>query len=310
MQFSIITSCTRRKRTGLTSPLNANQLTSGRHIDLVNQWIALANNTNVKVAADHLYVGRAINEVKASAKFLNANISFASTGFGLIDAKTELPNYDLTVADPTDPIRSKVINESFSSQTWWSCVNQLRKTKSLDAQLKESSDLIILLALPKAYLHLMYQELAEIDMNEAHRLRVFTSPENEKILPKAIRIAYIPYDERFDGYGSPNPGTRSDYPQRVLRHFSEFIIKMDSPDLDEEKERVLEILDGMKFRKKIDRVQVSDDEIKKVIRLHLAKEKISAMKMLRILRDELLISCEQKRFSKIFRELTFPVSKM
>ena len=303
MQFLIITSCTRRKRAGFSSVLTASQLTSGSHTAVANQWIALAQATEKKLAAEHLYLGRAINEVKAAADSLEAKVSFASTGFGLIEAKTELPNYDLTVADPADPIRSKIINETFSSQMWWSCVNQSRKTKRLVEQLKESTDLIILLALSKSYLHLLQHELAEIGKEEACRLRVFTSPDNENILPESIREAYIPYDERFDGLGSPIPGTRSDYPQRVLRHFSEFIIRSDSPDLDAEKGRVLELLGGMKLRLKVDRVQVSDDEIRNIIRQQLGVAKISAAKMLRVFRDDLLIACEQKRFSNIFREM-------
>lgn len=310
MQFLIITSCTRRKRGGLTSALTASQLTSGRHSDVARQWIELARITEVKVAADHLYVGRAINEVKSAAKILHAKVSFASTGFGLIDAETELPNYDLTVSDPTDPIRTKIINEPFSSQLWWSCVNQSRKTKRLVDQLEEFPGLIILIALPKAYLHLIQHELKEIDKGEAHRLRVFTSPDNANILPESIREAYIPYDERFDGSGSPIPGTRSDYPQRVLRHFSEFIIKRGSPDLDAEKVRVLELLDGMKLRQKVARVQMSDDEIRNIIRWKLGEAKISAAQMLRVFRDDLLISCEQKRFSNIFREFKLPVKQI
>lgn len=307
MQFLIITSCTRRKRIGLTPALTARQLTSGSHRDVASQWVALAKITEGKMTADQLYVGRAINEVKATAEILGAKISFASTGFGLIDATTEVPNYDLTVADPTDAIRTKVVDEPFSSQTWWACVNHSRKTKSLAVQLEESPNLIILMALPKAYLFLIHHELAEIAKENSHRLRVFTSPDNAGSLPEFIRDAYIPYDERFDGTGSPVPGTRSDYPQRVMRHFAEFIINKNSPDLDSEKKRVLKLLSGMNFREKVDRVQVSDDEVRNIVRQQLNKGQISAAKMLRVFRDDLLIACEQKRFSKIFRELNSSV---
>ncbi len=308
MQFLIITSCTRRKRTGLPSTLTANQLLPGSHSSVSDQWIKLAQEKKEKVSADLLYIGRAINEVKIAAKCLSAKVAFASTGFGLIDAKTELPNYDLTVADPTDPIRTKVVDEAFSSQLWWKCVNQSRKNKRLVDQLKDSPDLIILLSLSKAYLHLIKQELEEITTEYANRLRVFTSPDNHKILPESIRSSYIPYDERFDGLGSPIPGTRSDYPQRILRHFAEFIIKKDTPDIESEKELVLRTMSGMKLRLKVDRTKVSDEEIKNMIRTHLEKSKISSAKMLRVLRDDLLISCEQKRFANIFRELTMQLN--
>ena len=245
MQFLIITSCTRKKRVGFTSTLTASQLNSGSHHDVARQWIELSEIFDEKMVADHLYVGRAINEVKVASKILNAKVSFASTGFGLIDAKTKLPNYDLTVADPADPIRTKIVDEPFSPQKWWSCINQSRNTKSLATQLEESPHLIILLALPKAYLHLIHHELAEISKRDVRRLRVFTSPDNVNILPESIREAYIPYDERFDGLESPIPGTRSDYPQRVLRHFVESIIRIDSLDLDAEKERLFELLSGI-----------------------------------------------------------------
>ncbi len=303
MQFLIITSCTRRKRVGFIPALSAGQLIPGTHREVARQWVALAKATEGKMPADQLYVGRAIKEVKVVAKILDAQLSFASTGFGLIDAKIELPNYDLTVADPTDAIRTKVVDQSFSSQKWWASVNRLGETKSLALQLEESPHLIILMALPKAYLALINHELAEIPKENSHRLRVFTSPDNLKSLPECIRDAYIPYDERFDGVGSPVPGTRSDYPQRVMRHFAEFVINKNSPDLDSEKKDVLKLLSSMNFRKKVERQQVSDDEIRNIVRQHLDNGYVSAAKMLRVFRDDLLIACEQKRFARIFREL-------
>jgi hypothetical protein len=282
-------------------------LLPGTHNSVADQWFKLAQETSDKLPADNLYIGRATNEVKKTAKILNAEIAFASSGFGLIDARTELPNYDLTVADRNDPIRTKVINEEFSSQTWWNCVNQRSKNKSLATRLKESPDLIILLTLPKAYLELIKHELDEIGSEYSDRLRIFTSPDNFNVLPESVRHSYIPYDERFDGLDSPIPGTRSDYPQRILRHFAESIIKKDHPDIELEKELVIRALHGMKLRVKVDRTQVSDEEIRNIIRHRLDESKISGAKMLRVLRDELLISCEQKRFANIFRELSLTV---
>lgn len=303
MQFIIITSCTRRKKSNLPAPLTADRLTPGTHNTVANEWLKNAKKSQVKISTEELYVGRAILEAKKAVDILKAQLIFASTGFGLIDSKTTVPNYDLTVVDTQDSIRRIIVDEPFSSQKWWSCINRIRGTKKLSTQLEESPKLIIFLALPKAYLELIKQEFDGISKESSGRLRIFTSPDNANALPESIKSSYIPYDERFDGIGSPVPGTRSDYPQRIMRHFIESIFDPNKPSLTLEKERVLHVLRGMNFREKIERLRLNDGEIRNTIIQNWENGKLSSARMLRILRDDLAISCEQKRFSKIYREL-------
>ncbi len=265
MQFLIITSCTSRKRGGLSSPLTIKDLDCGNHTELATQWLCHADNALNKVRAEEMYTGRSVFEVKKAAKLIDADIYFASTGFGLINKGTLIPNYDLTVADSKQTLSQKINSELFSAQTWWRTINEIRKIKPISSILEYSSNLTILLALPKTYLELIKLDLESIKEKNIHQLRIFTSSENYKTLPEIVKSAYIPYDDRFDGNNSPNPGTRSDYPQRVLRHFIEFILNPNNMNLEIEKEKVLEMLDGMRVRPRIERIKLSDQEISIII---------------------------------------------
>jgi hypothetical protein len=109
----------------------------------------------------------------------------------------------------------------------------------------------------------------------------------------------MPYDERLEGvtnYG----GTRSDFSQRALKHF---VAHLHAQDLSVEDARTKVCLAmSASFKRTVPtRQKVADEQIEQLIRTHWDNYQGNASKLLRFLRDEANVACEQSRFSEIWR---------
>lgn len=302
MDYFVLTSCTQRKRSGLSEPLTVELLLPGSYSETAISWTNLAHREEVKVPANHLYVGRPIKEACAASAHLNAPLHFISTGFGLIHEATALPNYDLTVARGSKSVETIITEVPFSPGKWWHAINQTRGNASpLRDLISIHSNAIFLVALSRVYLQMIKGELDALSPLDAPRIRLFTSTDGAREIPESMLTAWIPYDERFDGYASPNPGTRSDFPQRVMNHFVRHVLQKHAPNLETEKTQVLNLLKQFSVRQHPDRVRKTDSEIIAIIHKYWNHGEGQSSKMLRVLRDDLLVSCEQKRFAELFR---------
>jgi hypothetical protein len=111
----------------------------------------------------------------------------------------------------------------------------------------------------------------------------------------------MPYDERLEGVVN-HKGTRSDFPQRALRHFVTHL-KGHELSMNKAKEGV-EASMAASVRPTIPlREKVPNERILELIRTHWDRHEGSASKLLRFLRDEAHIACEQSRFSGIWRKV-------
>lgn len=302
MDYFVLTSCTQRKRSGLSEPLTVNLLLPGSYAETARSWANLAHHEASKVPANYLYVGRPIKEASTAAAFLNAPLHFISTGFGLIHETTLLPNYDLTVARGHNNLESTITDTPFSPKKWWHAINRVRGSASpLQQLISDHPNAVFLIALSRTYLLMIQEELGAISPSDVPRIRLFTSTDGTRTIPEDILPAWVPYDERFDGHTSPNPGTRSDFPQRVMNHFVHHVLDRRSPNLDTEKQHVLNLLSQYSVRQHPERLRKTDIELIEIIHKHWDQAQGQASKMLRVLRDDLLISCEQKRFAGLFR---------
>jgi len=111
----------------------------------------------------------------------------------------------------------------------------------------------------------------------------------------------MPYDERLelvDGYA----GTRSDFAQRAMRHFVESLAGQQL-QRDDAKSLVESALGHRSAKSRIARTKATDDEIAALLRLHWHKQRGSSSRLLRYLRDDAQVACEQKRFQTIWRGL-------
>jgi hypothetical protein len=166
---------------------------------------------------------------------------------------------------------------------------------------RQNEAVIMVLALPEAYACMVAADLLTLPDSDLCRLRLI-GPRNASRLPEKLRGVLMPYDDRFDGMDSVNSGTRSDFAQRAGRHFVEEILLADYERSPKDHAlAVAGILEKMARPVTVRRRSLSDQEIVVLIEQHWGSACGKSSRMLRVLRDDLLVACEQKRFQRLFQ---------
>ena len=117
-------------------------------------------------------------------------------------------------------------------------------------------------------------------------------------IPEQWQLLGLPYDERLEDRKSGYSGTRSDFTQRAMKHFVKEIGMPNEP-LPKIVKQLNAKLSKLKKPVAPNRVKISDPELMKLINKNWRKFDGQTSKLLRFLRDEALVSCEQSRFQKI-----------
>lgn len=120
-------------------------------------------------------------------------------------------------------------------------------------------------------------------------------------MPWHLADCVMPYDDRLESVRN-YAGTQSDFAQRALRHFVEALGATSLP-LEEARAMVAAALARRPRRPRSMGRRMSDDEIQRVLTAQWARHAGSSTRLLRYLRDEARISCEQKRFSRLWQAL-------
>lgn len=293
---AIVTNCTQRK--------------AGRHrVDvavlpecaslprLAQAWRRAIGTASADMAAESLYQGRSIVDTAAAAAALGAPWYVVSAGLGLIRHDQPVPAYECTVAAGTDLDR-RLRAVGCHVPQWWNALTETSPAPLSRLIAKAPT----LLALPSGYLRLVQDDLAQVTPARARSLRIFTSAAGVQFLPRHLQGCVMPYDDRLEsvrGYA----GTRSDFAQRALRHFVEVLQATEMP-LEESHETVAASLAHRRRRHRATGQRMTDDEILKVLEAQWTRHSGSSTKLLRYLRDEARISCEQKRFSRLWQGLS------
>jgi len=142
-------------------------------------------------------------------------------------------------------------------------------------------------------------ELVALPAELLARTRIVGAP-RAVVRPSLLRL-WMPYDERLDGAGSPNPGTRGDFAQRAARHFFQSALR-DNPHLDAaaHAEVVQRSLNALPHPPRPSRRAGSDRELIGVISALLHKTGGRSHQTLALLRREAGWACEQGRFRRLF----------
>lgn len=296
--YVVVTNCTARKRAGAPLVRLTPEPLAATLGEVVRAWRAALRSQSVVLPAKALYVGRSISEAKSVAEQLRAALFVVSAGLGLVDGDREVPGYDLTAAGARSDLAPVLARYSASISDWWSALTDGRGLRWL---LERASEAVVLLALPGDYVRLVRQELQQMSLDECSRLRVFTSEVGRRELATLPTIPVMPYDDRLEsipGYA----GTRSDFPQRALRHFTERIGAHSLPAELAIRE-VLISLSSCERRTVPQRARMSDEQISELIRNGWATCEGNSARLLRYLRDDKLVACEQGRFAELRRRV-------
>lgn len=272
---------------------------------LADTWLRQVRTIDgiaLRPAAD-LYTGRSISEARRAAASLAAPLHIVSAGHGLLHADDCIPAYDVTVSAAADnALHRCLVRLDKTPADWWQAlIASFGQQRSLAALLAGSPNAIVLLAVPSIYLRLLAHELADLGDDAIARLRIITSPHGASTLPPSLQAAVMPYDERLEGLAA-FAGTRSDFPQRALRHFATVLAGHALPS-DRARQRVTEAMEALCKPVLPARRRQSDDEIIALLRQNWARFNGSATALLRFLRDEALVACEQSRFRSLRQQL-------
>jgi hypothetical protein len=305
MSYLVITNCTGRKSISPSIGLKKSPKISkiGQIQDAANNWAQVVRSDKNKIEAKDLYQGRTIVDTKSVQEHLDADVYVISAGLGLVNFEEPIPSYELTVNE--DSQFSKSLKRfGHSNQDWWAALNKsLKKTSNpISRLLAKNSYKRILISLPSSYLEMISDDLWSADPRQLKKILIFTSPYGTTFIPEQWRHLGLPYDERLEDRKSGYSGTRSDFPQRAMKHFAKEIGKP-----NESLPKIIKLLNTKlsKLKKPVapNRAKISDPELIRLINKNWKKFDGQTSKLLRFLRDEALVSCEQSRFQKICSEI-------
>lgn len=301
MRTVIITNCTNRKRLDGLPPVVLNEECHPSIAAMAQAWKGQIDERPTTLTASSLYVGRSVSDARRVAEQLGAKLMFASTGLGLIEGDQKCPPYNLTVAQDPNSIIPRLEKLGARASDWWEAVNVTQSKGGALADLVSQPNVaMVFIALSSTYIQLIGEDLGKVRETQIDKLRIFTSRPGIEMLPSHLQRIAMPYDERLET--SMLPGTRNDFPQRAMRHFIE-ILELSSAPAEIARKSVSAAMDLLSLAKTTARRRASDSEIASMLERVWADYQGSSSRLLRYLRDEALVSCEQSRFRRIWQDV-------
>jgi hypothetical protein len=311
MGVLVVTNCTGRKRIAVgVEPVRLPSVrrcsAAGQGVEgLARAWSAVLDNwRGAAVQASELYAGRAFADAKAVAEYVGGRLSVVSAGVGFVGSSDPVPPYELTVADGPASVMPRLSKFGVSTRSWWRALNAARRRGPLpltDLLCSERYSLV-LMALPARYIDLIADDLEAIPESSRSSLRIFTSSAGRLKVPVHLQPQVMPYDERLDGGGSSRQGTRVDFPQRAMRHYVEDLKAGDMP-IGHGRAAIELALSRLVKPQVPERRRISDEGVRKLLRENWSKSGGQSSKLLRFLRDEAGVACEQSRFRSLCSEV-------
>jgi len=300
----VITTCSNRKLHSPSEQLRACNLPNGTLEQTAERWWAHVATTSGAYYAKDLYCGRSFKEAIFASEANASPLYVISAGLGLVRPDQQIPAYDLTLSRTSEDFIKKKIVEPIDDAEWWGAVNGTHGTSTPLANLiHEHTNALVLIASSEGYIRLISKDLCALNSVDQLRLRIF-GPQDLSAIPGRLHMNVMPYGGTFDGPDSPIPGTKGDFAQRALRHFVEQILPANSSvsDPDQHIKAVRLVSADWQAPKKTQRAQKSDDEIIVLVQNLWDRAKGGSGRMLRILRDEEQVACEQGRFAALFKQ--------
>lgn len=298
MHHIIVSNCTNRKSSKVKKVQPSSSMYDIENVDyFLDKWFDLINKAEEKKSAISIYQGRSVSEILRAKKILNAEIYFLSAGLGVVNEKDLIPNYDLTISEGDNSLKALFSKWSIDESIWWDKLY----SRTLNETFSTSEMGNIFIALPQNYLKMIVPHLTKLDKVVLENTRLFLHPTSLQQLPDSLKNLYIPYDYRFGN--SEFKGTMVDYCQRCLHHFIKYIFTPNQ-DLTTAKVLVTKYIESLPpITPKIKRPKLSDAEISKLILEGWDSCNGQSSKLLRFLRDEKMIACEQSRFKELWRHI-------
>lgn len=291
----IVTACTQKKRVAHNPLLAARDLPRGPLSRVATIWTDRLEQAHAECTAINLYSGRSFLEATKAAQASQADLYIVSAGLGFVHGSELIPSYDLTVSKGSDGCIMDKLVDTGSEACWWAA---LGGAEVLISVIRKATQLVVI-GLPSPYLRMIAPALAQLSDEQCDKVRIVGGRDVPN-LDSRLEDARLPYDDRLDGPKSPLPGTRSDFASRATRHFvEEILLKAPKASVATHRMQVEETIATWTRPATKSGMRMSDLEIKSAIQEHWSSAGGRSTKILRILRDELNIACEQKRFARL-----------
>lgn len=288
---AVIVPCTSRKRRPAGTRLRADDLQRGSQRQIESDWLARLKSSEPEAEAAALYMGRGFALGSAAASQARAPLFVISAGLGLLSGTRHVPGYTITVGmRGPDSIRARVEGR-FDPARWWRAVSTGPFSCDLSDALVGKGR--VLVALSQSYAELLADTLAALPSPQRSRLRLFGA-NLAGVLPIQLAPQVMPYDARLDAI---TPGTRTDFAQRALSHFAS--IAGNARDTSLDAAAVEEMLARHSAPVRMKRPRLGDEAVVLAIRRHL-RSASGIGRILRRLREDDGIACEQKRFTRLY----------
>lgn len=295
----ILTACTMRKRFSPDEMLISRTLRVGTTQSVGEEWRQRLKQAKTVGFASEVYAGRGMSEAKAAAEVLGADVTVASAGLGLVPLSQLIPSYNLTVSPGSEDTIFKKLPEGTTAFDWWSQVCSNEQIERLAAALKEDPSRLLLVSLPHAYLAMLAPLIMSLAIAKQGRLRILTGSTTKSLGP-ALSAFQLPYDQRLDGPDSPLKGTMGDFASRALKDFvTEILVNHPLASIADHAEMVRARQIGWRLPTRKTGRRVDDNEALQLMRKYWDTANGSSSRLLRILRDEMDIACEQGRFARL-----------
>lgn len=288
----MIAACSNRKRP--PPAIHAADLSGGATEAVGRDWLARLNQ-QPRQPALQLYCGRSVREAEQAAHRLGADLLFASAGLGWVHATEHVPSYGMTVVPGNDNVLNLLEGET-GADIWWRWLNDNSPFATSLADAVERTDGLVIVALPRAYLAMVEADLLALPKRQRDRLRII---QRQGSLRPKLEDWTLTYDDRLEA-GDAWAGTRADFAPRAARHFVERVLPSHSQgDARKHEQAVQTALAAWTASPARIGARRSDDELRQVVERHWDEAGGRTTRLLRILRDDLEIACEQGRFARL-----------
>jgi hypothetical protein len=296
---AIITACTNGKHHDADMSTTARDLPYGSLGDVSAEWKSRLSFAPKVSVAQSLYSGRSFSLAVSATDCVKAKLYVVSAGLGFLRSDEPVPAYNLTVSPGSADCVLDHLKPGASGADWW---QTLVVQDEVRATLRSTTGLI-LIAVGSAYLRMLEPALLGLPDETVERLRIFSGLASPRFSDRLL-AQILPYDAKLDGAQSSIRGTKIDFSSRALYHFATTVMT-DQPhgSVASQAKQVESIMMTWTRPSVSSGARRSDADIKTVLRQHWDRTGGSTTKLLRVLRDEFAIACEQKRFTRLAEEV-------
>jgi hypothetical protein len=280
--------------------LRARTLPRGDLVATSEEWASRLEDAKYQFVASHLYCGRAVTETLRAGEAVGAEVAFLSAGLGIVEQYQRVPSYSLAASPGYPDSVGDRITGTYDAASWWGALAKAQGIgRPLARFIERRGSSLTLVAMPTSYLRMVAQDLADLPAKTLRTVRII-GPRRRDEIDIRLQDNWLPYDARLDSPKTGMNGTASDFPHRALRHFVLNVLpKYTSGSAQCHTDAVESALSKFKAYVRPRGQNTSDEDVISAIVTVWKKHSGRRSSILRELRSELNIACEQSRFRKL-----------